>query len=179
MLNLILALIISCTQELDPSGQSKLAWLLRPASLCPKLPLQRPAALQQPLSSQVCITRHNPYPFFFFFLLLNPPPPCRVCFLFMKRLIVLPVCVVAYQMWLIPLCSPSVYALSGAIDLAAKSAGIIPGSPCRELTPPSVDSKILLSTTPVTEAEPDAELLQHNVPEVSGCPVRVRLGPIW
>lgn len=66
-----------------------------------------------------------------------------------------------------PLCSPSVNTLSGAIDLAAKSAGIIPGSPCRELTSSSVDNKMLIPSTPVTEDEPDADLLQHNVPEVS------------
>lgn len=67
-----------------------------------------------------------------------------------------------------PVCSPSVNTLSGAIDLAAKSAGIIPGSPCREMTSSSVDSKMLMSSTPVTEDEPDADLLQHNAPEVSG-----------
>lgn len=54
-LNLILALYyFSSAQELALSGQYRLAWLLRPASLCPKLPLQRPAALQQLLSSPVC-----------------------------------------------------------------------------------------------------------------------------
>lgn len=66
-----------------------------------------------------------------------------------------------------PSCSPSVYTLSGAIDLAAKSAGIIPGSPSRDLTSPAVDNKMLLSSTPVPEAEQDTELLQHNIPEVS------------
>ncbi|XP_036943788.1 protein cramped-like isoform X1 [Acanthopagrus latus] len=55
--------------------------------------------------------------------------------------------------------------LSSAIDLAAKSAGIIPGSPCRELNSPSVDNSTLLTTTPIVDAEPDAQLLQHNVPE--------------
>ncbi|XP_056870362.1 protein cramped-like isoform X2 [Takifugu flavidus] len=55
--------------------------------------------------------------------------------------------------------------LSSAIDLAAKSAGIIPGSPSRDLTSPSVDNKMLLSSTPMTEAEQDTELLQHNIPE--------------
>ncbi|KAM9346371.1 protein cramped-like [Symphorus nematophorus] len=55
--------------------------------------------------------------------------------------------------------------LSSAIDLAAKSAGIIPGSPCRELNSPSVDDSALLATTPIVDAEPDSELLQHNVPE--------------
>ncbi|XP_068435202.1 protein cramped-like isoform X2 [Clinocottus analis] len=55
--------------------------------------------------------------------------------------------------------------LSSAIDLAAKSAGIIPGSPCRELNSPAVDNGTLLHTTPIVDAEPDAQLLQHNVPE--------------
>ncbi|XP_037332226.2 protein cramped-like isoform X1 [Pungitius pungitius] len=55
--------------------------------------------------------------------------------------------------------------LSSAIDLAAKSAGIIPGSPCRELNPPTAaDTSTLLHTAP-TDAEPDAQFLQHNVPE--------------
>uniref|UniRef100_A0A8C2X7S9 Protein cramped-like n=1 Tax=Cyclopterus lumpus TaxID=8103 RepID=A0A8C2X7S9_CYCLU len=52
-----------------------------------------------------------------------------------------------------------------AIDLAAKSAGIIPGSPCRELNSPAVDNSTLLHATPLVDAEPDAQLLQHNVPE--------------
>ncbi|KAF1379332.1 hypothetical protein PFLUV_G00174980 [Perca fluviatilis] len=55
--------------------------------------------------------------------------------------------------------------LSSAIDLAAKSAGIIPGSPCRELNSPAVDNRTLLATTPIVDAEPDSQLLQHNVPE--------------
>ncbi|XP_068584024.1 protein cramped-like isoform X2 [Cebidichthys violaceus] len=55
--------------------------------------------------------------------------------------------------------------LSSAIGLAAKSAGIIPGSPRRELNPPAVDNGSLLHTTPAVDAEPDAQLLQHNVPE--------------
>ncbi|KAM3598912.1 uncharacterized protein V6R79_024117 [Siganus canaliculatus] len=55
--------------------------------------------------------------------------------------------------------------LSSAIDLAAKSAGIIPASPCRELSPPSVDNSDLLTTAPIVDAEPDSQLLQHNVPE--------------
>ncbi|XP_070836442.1 protein cramped-like isoform X1 [Chaetodon trifascialis] len=55
--------------------------------------------------------------------------------------------------------------LSSAIDLAAKSAGIIPGSPCRELNSPSVDNSTLLTTTPIVDAEPDSQLLQHNIPE--------------
>ncbi|XP_054463214.1 protein cramped-like isoform X2 [Anoplopoma fimbria] len=55
--------------------------------------------------------------------------------------------------------------LSSAIDLAAKSAGIIPGSPRRELNSPAVDNGTLLHTTAIVEAEPDSQLLQHNVPE--------------
>uniref|UniRef100_UPI0037E82EF1 protein cramped-like n=1 Tax=Semicossyphus pulcher TaxID=241346 RepID=UPI0037E82EF1 len=55
--------------------------------------------------------------------------------------------------------------LSSAIDLAAKSAGIIPGSPRREPNSPSVDNGNLLASTPSVEAEPDPQLLQHNVPE--------------
>ncbi|AWP18739.1 putative protein cramped-like [Scophthalmus maximus] len=56
--------------------------------------------------------------------------------------------------------------LSSAIDLAAKSAGIIPGSPCRSLDSPSVDNSTLLATTPIADAEPDSPLLEQNVPEV-------------
>lgn len=55
---------------------------------------------------------------------------------------------------------------SGAIDLAAKSAGIIPGSPCRELDSPTVASDTLLTSTPTADVEPASQLLQHNVPEV-------------
>ncbi|XP_051245366.1 protein cramped-like isoform X2 [Dicentrarchus labrax] len=54
--------------------------------------------------------------------------------------------------------------LSSAIDQAAKSAGIIPGSPRREPSSPSVDNTVL-ATTPIVDAEPDSQLLQHNVPE--------------
>ncbi|XP_056263133.1 protein cramped-like isoform X2 [Pseudoliparis swirei] len=61
--------------------------------------------------------------------------------------------------------SSAAASLSSAIDLAAKSAGIIPGSPCRELNSPAVDNGALLHTTPIVDAEPDAQLLQHNVPE--------------
>ncbi|XP_068192460.1 protein cramped-like isoform X2 [Antennarius striatus] len=61
--------------------------------------------------------------------------------------------------------TPAASQLSSAIDLAAKSAGIIPGSPCRELNPPSDDSSSLLTTTPIVDAEPVSELLQHNTPE--------------
>ncbi|XP_058508745.1 protein cramped-like isoform X2 [Solea solea] len=57
--------------------------------------------------------------------------------------------------------------LSSAIDLAAKSAGIIPGSPCRSVDSPSVDNDTLLTPTPTPtdDAEPDPQLLQQNVPE--------------
>uniref|UniRef100_A0A8C7ZNL6 Protein cramped-like n=1 Tax=Oryzias sinensis TaxID=183150 RepID=A0A8C7ZNL6_9TELE len=54
---------------------------------------------------------------------------------------------------------------SGAIDLAAKSAGIIPGSPCPELDSSTVDGA-LLTTPAIAEAEPDTHLLQQSVPEV-------------
>ncbi|XP_051905088.1 protein cramped-like [Hippocampus zosterae] len=50
--------------------------------------------------------------------------------------------------------------LSGAIDLAAKTAGIIPGSPCRE-----PDSPAPVAPTPIVDPEPDSQLLQHNVSE--------------
>uniref|UniRef100_A0A8C7ZLG0 Protein cramped-like n=1 Tax=Oryzias sinensis TaxID=183150 RepID=A0A8C7ZLG0_9TELE len=53
---------------------------------------------------------------------------------------------------------------SGAIDLAAKSAGIIPGSPCPELDSSTVDGA-LLTTPAIAEAEPDTHLLQQSVPE--------------
>uniref|UniRef100_A0A3B3HYV4 Protein cramped-like n=1 Tax=Oryzias latipes TaxID=8090 RepID=A0A3B3HYV4_ORYLA len=53
---------------------------------------------------------------------------------------------------------------SGAIDLAAKSAGIIPGSPCPDLDSSTVDGA-LLTTPPIAEAEPDTHLLQQSVPE--------------
>ncbi|XP_014869289.1 PREDICTED: protein cramped-like isoform X1 [Poecilia mexicana] len=55
-------------------------------------------------------------------------------------------------------------ALSGAIDLAAKSAGIIPGSPCRDLDSLAVNAAVL-AATPIVDAAPDAQLLQQNVPE--------------
>lgn len=73
--------------------------------------------------------------------------------------------------------------LSSAIDLAAKSAGIIPGSPCREPSSPpagaaaaaaaaitattNTSTAISSSSTdaPVVDAEADPDLLQHNVPE--------------
>ncbi|XP_061702161.1 protein cramped-like isoform X2 [Syngnathoides biaculeatus] len=49
--------------------------------------------------------------------------------------------------------------LSSALDLAAKTAGIIPGSPCREPDPPG-----LVTPVPV-DTDPDSQLLQHNVSE--------------
>ncbi|KAM6905234.1 protein cramped-like [Xenentodon cancila] len=55
--------------------------------------------------------------------------------------------------------------LSSAIDLAAKSAGIIPGSPCRQLDSSSADDSTLLATTPIVGAEPESQLLRQNVPE--------------
>ncbi|XP_029016024.1 protein cramped-like isoform X2 [Betta splendens] len=55
--------------------------------------------------------------------------------------------------------------LSSAIDLAAKSAGIIPGSPCRELDSPAAASDTLLASTPTVAVQPDSQLLQDNVPE--------------
>uniref|UniRef100_A0A6Q2YHW5 Protein cramped-like n=1 Tax=Esox lucius TaxID=8010 RepID=A0A6Q2YHW5_ESOLU len=53
--------------------------------------------------------------------------------------------------------------LSSAIDLAAKSAGIIPGSPCRELEPPSQERSPLLSRSdPVGHPGlPQTQLLQQ------------------
>ncbi|XP_056143353.1 protein cramped-like [Lampris incognitus] len=55
--------------------------------------------------------------------------------------------------------------LSSAIDLAAKTAGIIPSSPCRELESPNVDSSNLLGSTASADGESDTQLLQHNTPE--------------
>ncbi|XP_028267615.1 protein cramped-like isoform X2 [Parambassis ranga] len=55
--------------------------------------------------------------------------------------------------------------LSSAIGLAAKSAGIIPGSPCRELDSPAVDDSALLATTPTVVGETESQLLHQNVPE--------------
>ncbi|XP_034567854.1 protein cramped-like isoform X2 [Notolabrus celidotus] len=54
--------------------------------------------------------------------------------------------------------------LSSAIDLAAKSAGIIPSSPRPEPNSSSVENSDLLPSTPSAEAEPDPQLIQH-VPE--------------
>ncbi|KAF4092954.1 hypothetical protein AMELA_G00026490 [Ameiurus melas] len=60
--------------------------------------------------------------------------------------------------------------LSSAIDLAAKSAGIIPGSPCREVEAPALESSLLpheaatppAPTDPEPEPEPNPELLQQE-----------------
>nr|XP_057904324.1 protein cramped-like isoform X1 [Doryrhamphus excisus] len=52
-------------------------------------------------------------------------------------------------------CSAVTNQLSSAIDLAAKTAGIIPGSPCREPAPPG----------PMLPSAPDPPLLQHNLSE--------------
>lgn len=59
--------------------------------------------------------------------------------------------------------------LSSAIDLAAKTAGIIPGSACPELNSSPVENSALLNTTPIIETQPDSLLLQDNVTE-SGVP---------
>ncbi|XP_057717569.1 protein cramped-like isoform X1 [Corythoichthys intestinalis] len=50
--------------------------------------------------------------------------------------------------------------LSSAIDLAAKTAGIIPGSPCREPNSPAA-----VAPATIADAEPEPQLLQHNVSE--------------
>ncbi|XP_049323926.1 protein cramped-like isoform X2 [Astyanax mexicanus] len=54
--------------------------------------------------------------------------------------------------------------LSSAIDLAAKSAGIIPGSPCRGVEPPALQSSIMEheDTMPPVAAEPEPELIQQE-----------------
>ncbi|XP_071260836.1 protein cramped-like isoform X3 [Salvelinus alpinus] len=55
--------------------------------------------------------------------------------------------------------------LSSAIDLAAKSAGIIPGSPCRELEAPSPDGRPLSTSHPgvahASHGPPQTQLLQQ------------------
>ncbi|XP_067269534.1 protein cramped-like isoform X1 [Pseudorasbora parva] len=66
--------------------------------------------------------------------------------------------------------------LSSAIDLAAKSAGIIPGSPCREVEAPSIDKAIAeseeaMDSVPIApelepdllDQEPSEESLQNGV----------------
>ncbi|GAA6104184.1 protein cramped-like isoform X1 [Tachysurus ichikawai] len=56
--------------------------------------------------------------------------------------------------------------LSSAIDLAAKSAGIIPGSPCQEVEDPALESSLLPpeAATPsaMPEPEPNSEMLQQD-----------------
>lgn len=60
--------------------------------------------------------------------------------------------------------------VSGAIDMAAKSAGIIPASPCRDVEAPSIDKALVhaeeaINSTPaVPEREPD--LLDQEPSEV-------------
>ncbi|KAG7243692.1 hypothetical protein INR49_011249 [Caranx melampygus] len=61
--------------------------------------------------------------------------------------------------------SGSASQLSSAIDLAAKSAGIIPGSPCPELDSPTVHNSTVLATTPTADAGADSQLLQQDIPE--------------
>uniref|UniRef100_A0A4W5QMP9 Protein cramped-like n=1 Tax=Hucho hucho TaxID=62062 RepID=A0A4W5QMP9_9TELE len=59
--------------------------------------------------------------------------------------------------------------LSSAIDLAAKSAGIIPGSPCRELEAPSPDGRPLSTSHPgvvYAGPGPQPQLLQQASSEV-------------
>ncbi|XP_072298684.1 protein cramped-like isoform X2 [Eucyclogobius newberryi] len=55
--------------------------------------------------------------------------------------------------------------LFSAIDMAAKSAGIIPGSSCPELSSPPVETGPLLPTAPIKEAQPESLLLQDHAPE--------------
>uniref|UniRef100_A0A8C7UTS4 Protein cramped-like n=1 Tax=Oncorhynchus mykiss TaxID=8022 RepID=A0A8C7UTS4_ONCMY len=59
----------------------------------------------------------------------------------------------------------------GAIDLAAKSAGIIPGSPCRELEAPSPDGRSLSTSHPgvvhASPGPPQTELLHQASSEFS------------
>uniref|UniRef100_A0A3Q3KP66 Protein cramped-like n=1 Tax=Mastacembelus armatus TaxID=205130 RepID=A0A3Q3KP66_9TELE len=74
-------------------------------------------------------------------------------------------CIFTSQLRCVGLTNP-VSAVSGAIDLAAKSAGIIPGSPCQSLDSSPVDNSTLLATTPIVDAEPESQLLQEDVPEV-------------
>ncbi|KAJ3601380.1 hypothetical protein NHX12_032349 [Muraenolepis orangiensis] len=63
--------------------------------------------------------------------------------------------------------SPAASGLSRAIDLAAKSAGIIPASPSRELAASDVPGGSLLSPTDMVDEDihTDTSLLQHNAPE--------------
>lgn len=66
--------------------------------------------------------------------------------------------------------SMSLEFVSGAIDLAAKSAGIIPGSPCREVEAPSIDKAIVESEEAMDSApaapELEPDLLDQEPSEV-------------
>ncbi|XP_056309187.1 protein cramped-like isoform X1 [Danio aesculapii] len=59
--------------------------------------------------------------------------------------------------------------LSSAIDLAAKSAGIIPGSPCREVETPNIDKAIVESDEAMGSApaapEMEPDILDHEPSE--------------
>ncbi|XP_056309188.1 protein cramped-like isoform X2 [Danio aesculapii] len=61
--------------------------------------------------------------------------------------------------------------LSSAIDLAAKSAGIIPGSPCREVETPNIDKAIVESDEAMGSApaapEMEPDILDHEPSEES------------
>ncbi|XP_012672211.3 LOW QUALITY PROTEIN: protein cramped-like [Clupea harengus] len=57
--------------------------------------------------------------------------------------------------------------LSSAIDLAAKSAGIIPGSPCGEMEAPAVEDDLLgpERDMPLTPPQPQTDILQEQAEE--------------
>lgn len=59
--------------------------------------------------------------------------------------------------------------LSSAIDMAAKSAGIIPASPSRELDSPAEENTALLGAPQVVDAKADT-LLEHNSIPENGLP---------
>lgn len=65
--------------------------------------------------------------------------------------------------------------ISGAIDLAAKSAGIIPGSPCREVEAPSIEKAVVESEEAVESApaapELEPDLLDQDPSEVINNPL--------
>ncbi|XP_026870412.2 protein cramped-like isoform X1 [Electrophorus electricus] len=65
--------------------------------------------------------------------------------------------------------TPSSNQLSSAIDLAAKSAGIIPGSPCQEVESPALGPSLLEpeATAPPVSTAPEPELLQQESEEGS------------
>uniref|UniRef100_A0A4W4GAE8 Cramped chromatin regulator homolog 1 n=1 Tax=Electrophorus electricus TaxID=8005 RepID=A0A4W4GAE8_ELEEL len=64
---------------------------------------------------------------------------------------------------------PFLHRASGAIDLAAKSAGIIPGSPCQEVESPALGPSLLEpeATAPPVSTAPEPELLQQESEEGS------------